>query len=455
MALHLSVLLLFAAVTGIHSIIQTVTKVSVKAGRSISVPCRYESQHTHHVKYLCRGSEFKNCSTEVKTNQQNSSGKFSISDDKHQRIFTVTFNNLPVGDSHYWCAVEMNDGPDIAVRFQLSVTTGSPQLSVDHQEITGFNGDYVTIHFESNISGEIQWCRLGGSCVNVSGSINGTRVTINANVADFTVTLSGLRTESSGWYLCNKGGLQMPVHVTVKERIHSIIQTVTKVSVKAGRSISVPCRYESQHTHHVKYVCRGSEFKSCSTEVKTNQQNSSGKFSISDDKHQRIFTVTFNNLSVGDSHYWCAVEINDGPGIAVRFQLSVTTGSPQLSVDHQEITGFNGDYVTIHFESNISGEIQWCRLGGACVNEMSGSIDGTRVTINANVADFTVTLSGLRTESSGWYLCTKGGLQMPVHVTVKEMNHTAVSAYEENHRSVDFTFTYSIQRTMDNLNQFS
>ncbi|KAE8284637.1 hypothetical protein D5F01_LYC17972 [Larimichthys crocea] len=180
MALHLSVLLLFTGVTGIDCTIQTVSKVSVKAGRSISVPCLYESQYTDHVKYLCRGDHFYNCYTEVKTNQRNSSGKFSISDDKHQRIFTLTFNNQSVDDTHYWCVVERNDGSHDAKRFQLSVTRGSPQLSVDHQEITGFNGDDVTIHFKYNISGEIQWCTLGGSCVKEkSGSLNGARVTIN------------------------------------------------------------------------------------------------------------------------------------------------------------------------------------------------------------------------------------------------------------------------------------
>ncbi|TKS90192.1 Polymeric immunoglobulin receptor [Collichthys lucidus] len=207
--------------------------------------------------------------------------------------------------------------------------------------------------------------------------------------------------------------------------IDCIIQTVSKVSVKAGRSISVPCLYESQYTDHVKYLCRGDKFNSCSKEVKTNQRSSSGKFSISDDKHQRIFTVTLNNQSVDDTHYWCAVENNNGSRDAKIFQLSVTRGSPQLSVDHQEITGFNGDDVTIHFKYNISGNILWCTLGGSCVKELSGSLNGTRVTINANVTDFTVTLSGLRTESSGWYLCTKGALQMPVHVTVKERPSTS------------------------------
>ncbi|XP_051272565.1 polymeric immunoglobulin receptor-like [Dicentrarchus labrax] len=235
MALHLSVLLIFTGLTGIHSV-TTVSKVSVKAGGSISIPCLYEPEYTHHVKYLCKGYTWELCSYSVRTDQPDSSGKFSISDDKQQRIFTVTINNLMMKDSsfYYWCAVEINVREDERKFFELSVTTGWPQLFVDHQEITGFNGEDVTIHGSYSNTGEIEWCRLGRSCVKEpSGSIDGTRVTINANVSKvFTVTMSGLRTESSGWYFCTKGGLQMPVHVTVKER-PSTTEPVNHTAVSA------------------------------------------------------------------------------------------------------------------------------------------------------------------------------------------------------------------------------
>ena len=55
------------------------------------------------------------------------------------------------------------------------------------------------------------------------------------------------------------------------------------------------------------------------------------------------------------------------------------------------------------------------------MTEPSGSIDGTAVTIDRSVPNvFTVAMSGLRTESSGWYLCVQGDLQIPVHLTVTE-----------------------------------
>ncbi|XP_041803942.1 polymeric immunoglobulin receptor-like isoform X2 [Chelmon rostratus] len=216
MAVHLSFFLILTGLTGIHGI-TTVSEVSVKAGGSISIPCLYGSQYRNHVKYLCKGYYFRHCSYAVKTNQR-SSGKFLISDDKNQRIFTVTINDLMDTDADYWCAVEINGGSDVEEYFHLSVTRDLPRLYVDHQEITGFHGEKITINCFHHNSGEMKWCRLGGSCLSSSGSIDGTRVTINASSSVVTVTMSELTTDSSGWYLCVHRDLQMPVHLAVTEK---------------------------------------------------------------------------------------------------------------------------------------------------------------------------------------------------------------------------------------------
>uniref|UniRef100_A0A8C9Z937 Immunoglobulin domain-containing protein n=1 Tax=Sander lucioperca TaxID=283035 RepID=A0A8C9Z937_SANLU len=211
--------------------------------------------------------------------------------------------------------------------------------------------------------------------------------------------------------------------------IHSIT-TVSEVSVKAGSSISIPCLYGLQYISHVKYLCKGFYWHSCSYIVKTNQQNS-GRFSISDDNTRRIFTVTINDLADEDTDYWCAVEINGGADVKEYFHLSVTGDTPHLYVDHQEITRLNGDNLTINCYYTNTGETKWCRLGISCVTRSSGSIDGTKVTISEGAHSvFNVTMSGLRTESSGWYWCAKGDLKMPVHVTVTETPTTS-NAYTD------------------------
>ncbi|AWP13908.1 putative CMRF35-like molecule 1 [Scophthalmus maximus] len=219
MAVHLRILLVLIGLTGIYGM-ATVNQVSVKAGDSITIPCLYEGVYRNHVKYLCKGRSWSSCTYAVKTNKPDSSGKFSISDDKSQRTFNVTIKDLTHMDTDYWCIVEIHQGTDVGESFQLSFTRGAPALYVDDQEIKGFIGDSISISCHYSASGEMKWCRLGGVCVTgLSGSIDGTGVTIESRDPNvFTVTMSGLTTESSGWYLCVKGALQMPAHVTVTEK---------------------------------------------------------------------------------------------------------------------------------------------------------------------------------------------------------------------------------------------
>uniref|UniRef100_A0AAQ4P119 Ig-like domain-containing protein n=1 Tax=Gasterosteus aculeatus aculeatus TaxID=481459 RepID=A0AAQ4P119_GASAC len=147
-------------------------------------------------------------------------------------------------------------------------------------------------------------------------------VTIDTNVRNvFSVTMRGLKTESSGWYLCVSGNLQFPVRLTPQTPQGSPqVSTVTsEVSVKAGGSISIPCLYSSQHTNHVKYLCKGYYWNYCTFAVRTDQKNSA-KFSISDDKIRRIFTVTVNELTNDDSGWYLCDSGN--PQFPVR--LTVT-----------------------------------------------------------------------------------------------------------------------------------
>ncbi|KAM7408622.1 hypothetical protein PAMA_002371 [Pampus argenteus] len=233
MAGHLSFLLILTGLTEIHSLTR-VTQVSVKLGGSISIPCLYGSNYKNHVKYLCEGYNWRSCSYAVKTNQpQRYTDKYSISDDPNRRIFTVTIKHLTAKDTNYWCAVEINGGPDDGHYFQLSVTTGTPHLDVTNQKITGFIGEKIAIKFDNSINGVIEWCKMGRSCVTPPGSIDGTKVTIDKSVGNvFTVTMSGLTSESSGWYLCVNEGFQMPVHVTVNEKstMYPTAGTTTRIS---------------------------------------------------------------------------------------------------------------------------------------------------------------------------------------------------------------------------------
>ncbi|KAM9726623.1 uncharacterized protein ACNS7B_017509 isoform 3-T3 [Menidia menidia] len=188
----LSILLILTGTTGIHSI-TTVSKVSVKVGSSISIPCLYDAQYVNHVKYLCEGYGWSGCSTAVKTNQALAPKKFSIIDDKKERIFTVTIRNLTSENTYFWCIVEINRGRDVGQFFELSVTSDE------------------------------------------------TKVTIRSDSFGSVVTMSGLRLESSGWYWCVKDVYQIPVHLTVMEKPTTTSDTVTedrRITIDEPKSVS-------------------------------------------------------------------------------------------------------------------------------------------------------------------------------------------------------------------------
>ncbi|XP_055757590.1 CMRF35-like molecule 5, partial [Salvelinus fontinalis] len=224
------------------------------------------------------------------------------------------------------------------------------------------------------------------------------------------------------------------------------VSTVGHVSVQTGGSITFPCRYDLNHINHVKYWCKGLGWAVCSYVVCTDHPKSSGKTSISDDIKKRIFTVTITDLTSWDSeNYRCVVEINRGPDIMIQwFYLSVTpalfsslnscflplcSGTPELYVEQQEVTGVEGGSVTVRCYYSNSGDIKWCRMGGDCVMWYSWTLHGTSVTLKRtseanNRKALTVTMSGLKMENTDWYWCRVGELEMPVHITVSQQTAT-------------------------------
>uniref|UniRef100_A0A4W5LQJ0 Immunoglobulin domain-containing protein n=1 Tax=Hucho hucho TaxID=62062 RepID=A0A4W5LQJ0_9TELE len=203
------------------------------------------------------------------------------------------------------------------------------------------------------------------------------------------------------------------------------------VSVQTGGSIIFPCHYDLNHINHVKYWCKGYVWVLCSYVVRTDHPKSSGKTSISDDLNKRIFTVTMTNLTSWDSeNYRCVVEIN-GPGL---YFLPLCSGTPELYVEQQEVTGVERGSVTVLCYYSNTGDMKWYRMGGDGVSGYSGTLHGTSVTLMDNSDSnnrkvLTVTMSGLKMENTDWYWCRVGELEMPVHITVSQQTENSLEKY--------------------------
>ncbi|XP_072567827.1 polymeric immunoglobulin receptor-like [Paramormyrops kingsleyae] len=205
------------------------------------------------------------------------------------------------------------------------------------------------------------------------------------------------------------------------------VSTVSWVSVQRGGSVTIPCFYDDRYKTHVKYWCRGNNRESCTSTVHTDSPQE-GKVSIRDDPDQQVFTMTINNLTDGDSGYYpCGVEIFGDVDVGDRVYLSVTDGSPRLSVDKQEVMGVEGDSISVQCRYGNSDSLKlWCKIGGFCASERSVSLDGRPVLIRDDTVNkiVSVTMRGLKRKDTGWYWCDAGGWQIPVHITVKPITIT-------------------------------
>ncbi|XP_048867235.1 polymeric immunoglobulin receptor-like isoform X3 [Brienomyrus brachyistius] len=239
----------------------------------------------------------------------------------------------------------------------------------------------------------------------------------------FTVTMNNLTAGDSGWYSCfvNISGASDVgdrVYLSVTEGV----STLRQVSVQRGGTVTIPCFYDVGYKTHMKYWCRGNKSDSCTPIVDTDSPQE-GKVSVRDNPDQRVFTVTINNLTAGDSDkYWCRVKISGGSDVEGRVNLSVTDGPPGLSVDKQEVTGLEGDSVSVLCRYGNNRHRMWCKIGGSCASERSGSLDGRPVLIRDDRVNrvFSVTVRGLERKDTGWYWCDNGYLQIPVDITVKQ-----------------------------------
>ncbi|XP_041923063.1 CMRF35-like molecule 8 isoform X3 [Alosa sapidissima] len=155
--------------------------------------------------------------------------------------------------------------------------------------------------------------------------------------------------------------------------------------------------------------------------------------SMCDDVTNSIFTMTvrmdvgvqYTNVNV--KKYNCGV-IGGGPDNEKVFTLLDTEDIPKLRVQNQTVFGYEGETVVVEcLYRNLTGEKKWCRIDGSCLKV--GEVDGMLVETADAAGVFKVTLRNLQEKNSGWYWCSVGESQMPVHITVSKrpIHHTTIT----------------------------
>ncbi|KAI5608811.1 polymeric immunoglobulin receptor-like 3.9, partial [Silurus asotus] len=199
------------------------------------------------------------------------------------------------------------------------------------------------------------------------------------------------------------------------------MRTLTNVAVNHGGSVTIPCLYDQQYKANPKYWCQGRHWSTCSIVA---YANTNGSTSVIDHPAHNMFTVELNPV-FDSGWFWCAAEIG-GPGTmddSVYLYLTVSP-NPDLSVRESRVKGEEGGSITVeclYSSAYQNKNKQWCRFPGMSCN----SVGRTETSQNSAVVisddgkrSFTVKMSGLKKSDAGWYWCSAGDLQVPVHISV-------------------------------------
>lgn len=97
-----------------------------------------------------------------------------------------------------------------------------------------------------------------------------------------------------------------------------------------GQSLSFKCEYPDSQRSNAKYFCRIDNTLFCQQLIKTSehvQRVRDGRFSLFDNSTGRVFIVTMDGLTLGDSGiYCCGVDISVGCDTWSKIQLIISPG---------------------------------------------------------------------------------------------------------------------------------
>ncbi|XP_018596837.2 polymeric immunoglobulin receptor-like isoform X2 [Scleropages formosus] len=406
-------------------------------GGSVTIPCHYEDRNKTGVKYWCRGYYWGSCTSVIRTDSSQN-GRVFIRDNATQLVFTVTVRNLVVDDSdYYWCGVESDVDPAAGESFYLSVRDPASESTNNWIEVQEGGSVVITDHYEDTYRAYSKfWCagRTVDPCttiVRTDSEEGDVSVRDDPNQQVFIVTLKNLKKESFGYYWSGVNTYDSSVvrasfYLQVTGGSYTLT-TVDRMQVQKGGSVTIPCLYEDRYKTNVKYWCKLSRGQ-CHFKIRNDSPLRRRKVSIIDDPAHRVFTAVMENLTNEDSSFYqCGVETSKFTEDNVFLYLSVTDGTPELTVDKQEVTAVEGGTVTVQCRySDSRSPKKWCKIGGSCVARNSGTLDKRFVQIADDKKQkiMRVTLEGLEMNDTAWYWCGTEFLQVPVHIRVTQKTKT-------------------------------
>ena len=90
----------------------TITQAAFLKG-SVTINCKYPVAEKNSYRLFCKKDGYLNCTNLISSDAANTTkqNRFSLKDDKHNRVYNVTISSLTQKDAgNYWCAMARTDG---------------------------------------------------------------------------------------------------------------------------------------------------------------------------------------------------------------------------------------------------------------------------------------------------------------------------------------------------------
>ncbi|XP_055510911.1 polymeric immunoglobulin receptor-like [Leucoraja erinacea] len=297
-------------------------EVRGELGQSVTVECQYGQEYKDNRKLWRKGDSYQKSYTVVSTDDPQQR-RTSMTDDKTHQIVLVTIDKLEKSDEgRYWCViVKRNDSPIELVSISLKVSEGSRGIT-GPKEVRGELGQSVTLecqYGQEYSDNKKRWSKgyyyTNSSTVVSTDDPQYRRTSMSDNKTQriVSVTIDNLKKSDEGYYWCVlivKGifpiNKRTSILLTVSEGSRGITGP-EEVRGEVGQSVTVECRYDRKYKDNDKLWSKGDYYLSSPTVVSTDHPQQ-GRTSMTDDKKQRIVSVTIDNLEKSDEgYYWCVI----------------------------------------------------------------------------------------------------------------------------------------------------
>ncbi|XP_023190130.1 polymeric immunoglobulin receptor-like [Xiphophorus maculatus] len=217
------------------------------------------------------------------TTKQKNKGKYSITDDKNNRIVTVTISDLQSHDAgKYWCGVT-RWGKDTYSEVKLYIKEDRCCYKVNKIQSIEEGSVTISCPYDSQSINKLKFLCRGNrpstcrqqAVITSSNTQNGRfRLSDDRKSRIFTVTISSLTLKDSGSYLCGvqrNSGFDVFSAVELKVKAELFCLKSYNISGIEGRPVTLQCPNSGQQHDNKKFLCKGDQHNNCTDMMGTKQ----------------------------------------------------------------------------------------------------------------------------------------------------------------------------------------